>query len=583
MNRHGWVGVGLGVLTFVVLVASAPQYGLTYDEPVYMSRAMRAGEWLQTLAAAPGEALKQETIDRLWDPAGDEQPGLPKLLAYTAMTAGAPVLPPLTAMRLATLLIVSVLVGFLYAFVARERGRAAGLMAALGLLLMPNVFAHSHLLAMDAPVMAWSFIAVAAVYRYANEPLTGLRGRALPRFHVGNGLGWLVLVGLATGAAVATKVNGLFLPFIILPWLLVYRRRAVLPVLGSMAVLGAVVFVGSWPWMWHDTAARVVRYLAFFGKHYPVAVTYFGHVYDRAPWHFPLVMTLITTPPVVLGLGVVGVLRGRLTPGPSPRGVEGSNGNGQKAPVLVALMVWGFVVNILPSCLPGSPKYNGVRLFLPVFPYLAVLAALGWRVVADWVGTRVTALETWKLRALLLLVGLVPLLMATAYSHPWGMSYYNALIGGPKGAVARGMEATYWGETFAAALPFLNEKAPPEAKVWINVAGFVSTVRMYQSFGMLRPDLELTAGPQGLAEAQLAVVANKPTEWGPEARELVARGQALYTEELSGAPLVWVFSGPFPSVATAVQGRRTQGARPWAISWRASRVLNCSAPTLTAC
>ncbi len=544
----------LALATFVILALTAGDYGLSYDEPVYMSRAMRAAEWLSLLCKSPGLALRAETILRLWDATGDEQPGLMKLIAGPAMFLSAAWLPPLAAMRTATVLVAAVLVAALYAFVAGVWRRTEALFAAIGLLLMPRVFADCHLLAQDAPVMAWSFLAVAAAYQYARK--LGAEPPADRRLYLSDRPGfWLVLLGLCFGAAVATKVNGLFVPAIVLPWLALYRRQAVLPALVSMVGLGTAIFVGSWPWLWVEPLQHLGRYLSFFGKHYPVQVTYFGHVYARAPWHYPLVMTAITTPPLVLVLAVAG-LAGRGRPEGEPAGDWSESLVGLRRAAL-ALMAWAFLMHILPGSLPGSPKYNGVRLFLPVFPPLMVLAAagFGWLARAA-VRPLASSLEEERPRVMVLMVlALLPMLAATAWTHPYGLSYYNALIGGTRGAVERGMEATYWGETYAAALPWLNQHAPQGAKVWINVPGFVSSMAMYQGFGMLRPDLELTGGPEALQQADLCVVVNKPTEWGPEARGLVAVGGALYVEELGGAPLTWVFPGPrWPD--------RTEGVQP---------------------
>lgn len=552
LNRRA--AVLLALATFVVLAATAGGYGLSYDEPVYMSRAMRAAEWLSLLFQSPSLACRAETIRRLWDATGDEQPGLMKLIAGPAMVLSAAWLPPLAAMRSATVLVTAVLVAMLYAFVAGVWRRTEALFAVLGLLLMPRVFAHCHLLAQDAPVMAWSFLAVAAAYQYARK--LGAERPPDGRWYLSERPGfWLALLGLCFGAAVATKVNGLFVPAIVIPWLALYRRQAVLPALVSMALLGAAVFVGSWPWLWVEPLAHLGRYLAFFGRHYPVQVSYFGQIYARAPWHYPLVMTAITTPPLVLVLAVAGLLS-RGGPEGEPADDWSQSLIGLRRAALV-LMGWAVLIHILPGALPGSPKYNGVRLFLPIFPPLMVLAAAGFGYLAR-VAVRPLAgsLAEERPRVMVLMVGaLLPLLAATARTHPYGLSYYNVLIGGTRGAVQRGMEATYWGETYVAALPWLNQHAPQGAKVWINVPGFVSSMAMYQGFGMLRPDLELTGGPEAFQQAELCVVVNKPTEWGPEARGLVAKGGALYVEQLGEAPLTWIFPGPHWS-------HQTEGASP---------------------
>ncbi|MHB8995418.1 MAG: ArnT family glycosyltransferase [Armatimonadota bacterium] len=585
-----WIGFALGVLTFIILLSTASGYGLTYDEPVYTSRAMRAGQWLGLVFTAPSEAFSRETIDRLWDPTGDEQAGLMKLIAWPIASVASTFVGPLAAVRAGTMMVVALLIGCLYVFVANVYGRLEALFAALGLLAIPRVFTHCHLMAMDAPVMAWSALAlmsafVAAFHGEENRKRCWL---------------WIALLGLAFGAAIATKVNGWFIPLIVLPWLFMVRRRAFWAGLVSMAILGPLVFLASWPWLWFDTLPRIARYFSFFGKHYPVAATYFGEVHGVAPWHFPLMMLLITTPIIILALAAMGgarlFCRARARtapsgpvpllasqPSPSPKPLKGpdtirpavrsaSTSHGKSlqqpkagpiipgpsigtvaAPCLthwqraaLALMVWAVFINLLPSSLPSSPKYNGVRLFLPVFVPLIILAAAGFGWLARSLAARLarSGRETRLMLGLLLIIALAPGLYATTKSYPYGMSYYNALIGGTKGAVARGMEATYWGDTFYAAVPWLNEKAPPNSEIWINVVGYVSTMQMYQSFGALRQDLRITGGDEAFPHADYCVVANKSTEYGKFGQELVSSGKVLYTQDLDSVPLVWIFEGP---------------------------------------
>jgi len=205
-------------------------------------------------------------------------------------------------------------------------------------------------------------------------------------------------------------------------------------------------------------------------------------------------------------------------------------------------MLWAVIVNLVPAMLPASPKYNGVRLFLPVFAPMMVLAAGGF----GWLARAVAAKLAQDLRerrlvlTLLLLLALLPQVYMTMSVHPFGMSYYNCLIGGLHGAAAKGMEPTYWGDAFYAAAPWLNEHAPQEAKVWISVFGFVSSMQIYQQFGLLRPDLRLTGGDEAFRTADLLVVMNKPTEMGDLAKGAVGAGKPLYVRELDGVPLVWV-------------------------------------------
>ena len=50
--------------------------------------------------------------------------------------------------------------------------------------------------------------------------------------------------------------------------------------------------------------------------------------------------------------------------------------------------------------------------------------------------------------------------------HPYELSYYNELIGGPRGAWERGFELTYWYDAFnGPVIDDLNRKLPPNAQV----------------------------------------------------------------------------------------------------------------------
>jgi hypothetical protein len=498
---------------------------------------MQAGQWLGLVFTAPSVAFSRDTIDRLWDATGDEQAGLMKLIAWPASLLVSPFVPALAAVRAATAFVVALFIGLLFTFLANVRGRLEAAFACLGLIFLPRVFAHMHLLTMDAPVMAFSFLAVAAACLAAIHGPQQRRKCWL----------WIALLGLAFGAAISCKANGWFVPFIVLPWLFIVQRRAFWAGLVSMAVLGPLVFFATWPWMWFDTASRVARYFSFFVKHYPVGVEYFGQTYSTAPWHYAPVMLAITTPVVVLGLVIMALVR-------TARGLEA---RGPSNGPFLGLMLWAVVVNILPVMLPSSPKYSGVRLFLAVFPPLLVLAAAGFGWIARGLAARVAQdlRERRLVLALLLALALLPQVTMTMQVHPFGMSYYNMLIGGLHGAAAKGMEPTYWGDAFYAAVPWVNAHAPPGAQVWISVPGFVSSMRIYQQFGLLRPDLRLTGGDEAFHEADFRVITNKPTEMGDLAKGLVGAGPPLYAKELDGVPLVWVFGG----TAKTENGKRKTG------------------------
>ncbi len=532
--RRGIEALVVGLAVFVLLATTAHHYGLGYDEPVYMSRAQEASEWLDALGARPGWALSDEGIRRFWDAREEQQPGLLKTWGALTTRVFGGVLPVLAALRVGTCLLAGGLCASLYLFVSGVWGRVEALASVAALLTMPRVFAHSHLFALDAPVMATTFIALHLLFLTARD----------------RSWAWAAAAGVMWGAAMGCKVNGFFVPIIAIPWLALCARDALLPAMVCGAALGPLSFWASWPWLWHDSLARLAAYLRFHSKHWQIGVTYFGRSYAPAPWHYPAVMTFITVPLATIGAAVAGVIRVA-----RERGLTGEQSDWRerwadpawRRRAAAGLIGWALLVNYLMNSLPATPKYNGCRLFLPVFPLLAVLAGIGagWAVRAAADRLAAQQEDGQRLRkpvmgVLLALIFALPL-RATVETHPHQASYYNALIGGLAGAARQGMEVTYWGETHLSAALWLSQHAPSGAVVWIEPAGCESTMGVYRQLGMLRPDIRTVAGPDAFETADFAVFPNKVTEFSDISRKLLAERTPIVPVELDGVPLLYVF------------------------------------------
>jgi len=518
----------------VVLALTAGSYGLGYDEPVYMSRAQDARMWLALLVRVPGEALDEAAILKYWH-ARDQQPGFVKLLGAVTVGPASAALPVLGALRAGTVVLVAGLAASLYLFVASVWGRLEALVSVGALLTMPRVFAHSHLLAMDAPVMAASFITLHLLFLTARD----------------RSWRWAGLAGVMWGIALGCKVNAFFVPVIALPWLLLCARDALVPALVCGATLGPLTFFATWPWLWHETWPRLLAYLQFHARHWQIEVTYFGRKYAPAPWHYPVVMSVLTMPPATLAAALAGAGR-MIGQRRECAGLSGWRERWQdpawRRRAAGALVAWGLGVNYLFASLPSTPKYTGCRLFLPVFPLIAIAAGvgIGWaaRATAAWAAARHPQEADRNRRlamALVLLAALTGPLRAVAGFHPHELSYYNLLIGGLAGAERAGMEVTYWGETYLDAALWLNQHAPREAAVWIEPPGCESMMAMYRNLGILRSDIRTTAGPQALPGSDFAVFQNKVTEFSADAQRMLAERRPLAVIPLEGVPLVYIF------------------------------------------
>jgi hypothetical protein len=182
---------------------------------------------------------------------------------------------------------------------------------------------------------------------------------------------------------------------------------------------------------------------------------------------------------------------------------------------------------------------------MPFYPFYALLAATAIHPLVLAVRRGIQAQPESLLspgRAASLVVALLIALplRTIAVVHPWEMSYYNALIGGTSGADRRGMEVTYWGDTYMRAISWLGEHAPPNSTVWIEPVGMLSLCQWSKS-GMVRDDIHLIGGPWTDPPPDFVVFQNKVTEWTPVARALLATGEPKYAERLDGVPVFFVY------------------------------------------
>jgi len=401
------LAVFLVALAATLLTLDDP--GLAWDEPSSILPGHFYAAWLGELPRLP---FSREAIDHFWAP-NHEHPPLAKVLmgiSQALIGRGSPIL----ASRIAVAMLFALLVELVLKMGAGASGGLAGLLAAVSLLCMPRVFGHAHLAALDLPMALTWLLAVAAFARAVDKGTH----RAC------------ALSGLCFGLALLTKINAVFLPLVFLGWGIGFHRRRALEPLAWTLLLGPAVFFIGWPWLWHDPAARLGAYLRA-PQRVTLYVQYFGRVYadKSAPWHYPLVMTLVTIP-----VGILALVCG---------GAVAAARRFRREPML-ALVLINVAVILGVFMVPGVPKYDGVRLFLPVFPFLALLAGIGGERCWNWIARR-SRKRPWRP---LLATAVFFLSQAAAYGpvHPCELSYYNALVGGLWGADKLGMETTYWHE-----------------------------------------------------------------------------------------------------------------------------------------
>ena len=228
----------------------------------------------------------------------------------------------------------------------------SGWMASLATLLMPRIFAHAHLAALDITITLAYILALWSIHLALQSPIRARK---------------IVLAGLVFGLAISIKIHGWVVFVTIIPWALWnWKLQAIRP-LCIWTVTGLAVFILSWPWLWPwlwDSPFIALEHLQdYFFRTWnrtSLQVWYFDQAIPdhSVPFHYPWVMFLSTVPAGLHLLGAVGVVNIRK---------KWFTNSGW------SLIGAGSLVILTLFSLPGIVVYDGVRLFLMVFPLWSIL------------------------------------------------------------------------------------------------------------------------------------------------------------------------------------------------------------------
>jgi len=490
---------GLGALVFVgyvmALVWTAPDLAMSRDESFYVHAARDYGAWwVELVSEDPGRALTQTRIDQAWD-YNWEHPPLMKLafagssLIHRAFDAFS---TESNAFRFPTMVTAGLLLWLVLVWGASVAGLRAGLFSALSLGLFPRVFYHAHLAAFDVPI---GFFVTLTAYAY---------WRALSDRR------WAPLVGLAFGCALATKHNSWILPAVLLVHYLWFRwgratsegdPKPSLSWLGWMLVLGPLLLFALWPWLWADPWPRLAAYVRFHLDHVHYTYSYFGRSYFEPPLpvSVPFVMTALTVPAIFVVLALGGVVQRRAAF--APPWVAPVRDGGRRVEVLWLGLA---LAPMLAIALPSTPIFGGTKHWLTAYPFIALFAGCGFDAAASVV-ERAVFPRRWPV-PLLGVLCLLPGLVQTEHSHPFGLSHYTPLAGGVPGAADLGMNRQFWGFTTGSLAGWIREELPEGGRVWTGDTTWGAWAMM-QVDGLLPSDI---VPARDLADADLVLVHHEP-------------------------------------------------------------------------
>ncbi|QRK04128.1 glycosyltransferase family 39 protein [Archangium violaceum] len=545
-----WLALGLWVLAFGVLWATEAAVGFTRDESVYFYAGESYARWFQQLFRDPARALTDTAIVRAWD-FNHEHPVLMKVLfglSHLLFHDTLGWMRSATAFRLPAFAMAALVPALTFLLGSAVYGRAPGLFAALSFLLVPRHYFNAELACFDMPIAAMWLLVVYAFWRALEDRNWGVLcgvffGLALCTKH--NALflpfllapfslwrAWVSSEGQPEARTGLWRVLGLFAAVAVLYALLVvslgpegFQRKffllsphtllfvilavgslgmlhvlnqkhaptalALLP-MATMAVSGPIIFYLHWPYLWHAPVDRTAWYLNFHATHNHYAWFYLGKVLREPP--FPLayvvVKTALTVPtslfvPMVTGWGV---LAGRTVLSLFER-----TRSLVRAPSMAEVLVGVHAVaSILIISHPNVPHFGGVKHWLPSMPFLGILAGVavtrGCEALVERLRTRWPGLSLAAVAAPVFALLMLPALIGLVRVFPYGTSFYSELAGGVPGAASLGMQRQFWSSNVTAVLPWINEHAPRNGRVFLHeVNGY--SFRDYQRNGMLRSDL----------------------------------------------------------------------------------------------
>ena len=311
------------------------------------------------------------------------------------------------------------------------RSRAVALFALALFLLHPRIYAHSFFNSKDVPFLALFMICLWLACR------AFMGGESQEGSKKSGKLGAFALCGVAAGLLVNLRVTGLVFVAVVAATRICdvagesgkkERRRTLASVVVFLAAAVAAYFA-TMPYLWADPFGRFAELLAVLSNHpFSPRHIFQGELVSAStlPAHYVPVWFGVTTPPLALLLGAVGVAS------LARRGIARRSDLLRNTPLRFELLLAACVALPLLTIVALRPvMHDGWRHTYFLWAPFTLLAASGLRALADAAGTcrclplspRLAGLAVHGLAAL----GLVAIAVQMARLHPHQRLYFNAL------------------------------------------------------------------------------------------------------------------------------------------------------------
>ena len=304
---------------------------------------------------------------------------------------------------------------FCYLLVRRMFGsRVLALFAMLLFLLHPRLYAHSFFNTKDVPFFSMFMIVLFLIHRAFRK----------------DDFAAFISCGMAVGILTNIRILGLILFAAVLGMRLLdllqaegwRERKRILATVGLFTAASVLVLYATWPYLWSDSFAHFAEAFKRMGDHPEMIPSLFQGelvVGKDMPPHYVPVWLSITTPPVALLLGSIGLLSilYRISRQPS---AALSNSPLRFELFLIAC----FVLPVVAVVLLDANLYNGWRQMYFLYAPLVLLAVTGLHRLA-WIRASATLrIGSCSLTAM----GLLTTISSIAFLHPNQDIYFNFLV-----------------------------------------------------------------------------------------------------------------------------------------------------------
>ena len=431
------IPVYLSLLLCAILCLTMNLYGVTLDEPVYLT----AGRIYVVWAEHP----IRHKLDSYWM-YGQEHPSFGKVLGGLTCYVFHDKLGTVglfKAFRLQNLIYCFVFCFIMYLWMKELTSKYMAVAAVLVAFFLPRMYFSAHIGMLDYPVTVLIFISSYAFWKGLTNPK-----------HI-------ITAAILTGLALETKINGAFLYVFLIPWLVIAWRKELksrLPYILSLIVIPPALFVLLWPWLWHHPVARILGYFIRLKDHRPIPLYYFGQIYyGNTPWHYPFVLTMVTLPCIILAAVVYYAMTTR------KKAIDGF--------LIASAFIPMAAIAFFSPC-----KNDGVRLFLSSFPFIAMMASLGfYEYLKRYTHARL---------AICVIISCVSIVFAIGKYHRYQECYYNEIVAVSHTEAA--FETEYENCAYQELVPWLNEH--PHSKLYAPVMG--DHLMIYQALETLSTSVE---------------------------------------------------------------------------------------------